>query len=381
MSPRQWALLLMLSGNMLLDALEVSTVVVAMPSIGRGLGLSTWAASWTMTGFALGFGGSILPGARLAVRIGRRRVYLGALLIFAVASVAAGLAVDGPMLIATRVVKGICVALTAPTGLAIIATTFDEGPQRDRAVSVYSLFGASGFSAGLLLAGALTMVSWRWTLLFSGPIALVLLVFGLLLIPADSTITVRPFDFRAAATGTLLRSAAGAAALNGPYWGFLLLVTFQTRSAMATGLVLLPTSVPLLVSSLFSGRMVRRFGAGRLILAGSLSALLGYVWYAGHGAPLPTVLFVGVGFMLSFAALHVQAITGVPPEAQGVVSGVYQTSVQIGGAVTLALVAALNHGAATVLVASVAAAGVVIAIAGRPGVRKGASCPSRSLSS
>ncbi|HEY0804600.1 MAG TPA: hypothetical protein VGD84_06030, partial [Pseudonocardiaceae bacterium] len=90
---------------------------------------------------------------------------------------------------------------------------------------------------------------------------------------------------------------------------------------------------------------------------------------------------VGVGFMLSFAALHVQAIAGVPPRAQGVASGVYQTSVQIGGAVTVAMVATLNHGAATVLVASVAAAGAVIAIAGRPGVRKGVSCPSRSLSS
>ena len=366
----------MLSGNMLLDALEVSTVVVAMPSIGRGLGLGVWTASWTMTGFALGFGGSILLGARLAARIGRRPVYLGALLVFAVASVVAGLAVDGPMLIAARVVKGICVALTAPTGLAIIAATFEEGPQRNRAVSVYSLFGASGFSAGLLVAGVLTMVSWRWTLLFSGPIALVLLVFGLLLIP-DSTVTARPSFV---VTSTLLRSAVGAAALNGSYWGFLLLVTFQSRSAMATGLVLLPTSVPLLVSSLFSGRLVRRFGPGRLILAGSLSALLGYVWYA-TGALLPAVLLVGIGFMLSFAALHVQAITGVPPGAQGVVSGVYQTSVQIGGAVTLAVVAAVNHGAATVLVASIAAAGVMVAIAGCLSVRKGVSCPSQSLSS
>src|SRR5262249_20178732 len=136
-NPRRRALLLMLSGNMLLDALEVSTIVVAMPAIGGGLGLSPPAASWAMTGFALGFGASILPGGRLAARLGRRRVYLWALLVFALASIVGGLATGGPMLIATRVIKGICVAFTAPTGLAIIASSFEEGPARNRAVSVY----------------------------------------------------------------------------------------------------------------------------------------------------------------------------------------------------------------------------------------------------
>jgi predicted MFS family arabinose efflux permease len=378
-SPRLWALLLLLSANMLLDALEVSTIVVGMPSIGAGLHLTPAVTSLVMIGFALGFGGSILFGGLLAARFGRRRVYLGALLVFAVASIAGGLAVDGPMLVATRVVKGICVALMTPAGLAIIANTFAEGPPRSRAVSIYTLCGASGFSAGLLLSGALTMISWRWTLLFSGPVALALLLLGTRLIPGDDT-GGAPVRLRldGVLTGTLFRSAAGAAALNGPYWGFLLVATFELQSGLgwsplAAGLVLLPSSLPLMLTAMYSGRIVVRFGPGRLVAAGSLAAFLGYAWYLGAGTPvrlagiLPTVLLVGIGFMLSFSALHFQAIAGVPPGRQGIVSGVYQTSVQLGGVLMLGLVAFVtgpNHRPALFLVAAVAAAGLAVAVAG-----------------
>lgn len=378
MSSRLWALLLMLSGNMLLDALEVSTIVIAMPSISHGLHLTPAATSWVMTAFALGFGGSILLGARLAAHLGRRRVYLSALLVFAFASIASGLATNLSTLIAARAVKGICVALTAPTGLAIIANTFPDGPHRNRAVSVYSLFGASGFSAGLILSGALTLLSWRWTLAVSGPIALALLLFGLNVIPRDNGSTPPRLTFPNATT---LRSALGAAALNGPYWGFLLLTTFAAQrhwSPLLTGIALLPTSVPLMIASPFFGRMIRRFGAPRLITLGSLSAALAYVWYLAHPQLPPTTLLIGLAFLLAFGALHFQAISGVPPAEQGSVSGFYQTSVQLGGAVMLILVANIGQRAALPLIAAVALAGLVIA------VRKGASCPpipSRSLSS
>jgi MFS family permease len=394
--------LLLLSANMLLDALEVSTVVIGMPSIGAGLHLSPSATSLVMSGFALGFGGSILLGGRLAAKFGRRRVYLTALLVFAVASIAGGLAVDGPMLVATRVVKGMCVALMTPAGLAIIANTFAEGPARNRAVSIYTLCGASGFSAGLLLSGVLTMISWRWTLLFSGPVALALLLLGIGLIPGDDTNGARPARLRFGdgilGSTTLLRSAAGAAALNGPYWGFLLVATFELQSGpgwspLAAGLVLLPTSLPLMLTAMYSGRIVARFGPRRLIAAGSLSAFLGYAWYLGEGTPvrlagiLPTVLLVGIGFMLSFSALHFQAIAGVPPGRQGIVSGVYQTSVQIGGVIMLGLVAFATgprHQPALLLVTAVAAAGLLVAVAGlvagRPKATGGESWPTRSKS-
>ena len=447
-SSRRWALLLMLSGNMLLDALEVSTIVVAMPSIGAGLGLTPAGASWLMTAFAVGFGGSIVLGGRVAAALGPRRVYLWALLGFAVASLASGLVGDAWTLVALRAVKGVCVALTAPTGLAIIGSSFPEGPARNRAVSVYSLFGASGFSAGLVLSGALSAVSWRWTLAFSGPVALALLLAGRRLIPtpappataaagstgadstgADSTGAGASgagtagagtagagtagagtagagtagagtagagtagagasgpasaggdggAPFRARTHRPLLRSAAGAAALNGPYWGFLLVVTFQAQwargwSPLATGLALLPTSLPLVGAAMFAGRMVGRFGPARLAAAGSLAAFLGYAWYLGTDPRqpyltglLPTALLVGLGYLLSFSALHFQAIAGLPPSRQRAASGVYQTWVQLGGALVLVLVATLagpGHRSALVVVTVVAAAGVLVAMAG-----------------
>lgn len=382
---RHWALLLMLSGNMLIDALEVSTVVVAMPSIGRSLHLAPSSASWFMTCFALGFGGFILPGARLTARLGRRRMYLAALLVFALASLAAGLAADPFTLAATRVVKGVSVAVMAPTGLAIIATTFAEGPARRRALAVYSLFGASGFSAGLVLTGALTLTSWRWALALGAPVGLLLFLFGLRLIPGDSSKAATPPPSSSPPNSSpvrawpVMRSALGAAALNGPYWGFLFVVTYRLQadrgwSPLTTGLALLPTSLPLALTALASGRLVSRFGPPRLITAGSLAALAGYVWYlAGDGRAsyltgvLPTALLVGAGYVLSFSALHVQAVTGVPPHRQGVVTGIYQTAVQIGGAATLvavAFTAAASRTAALLVVAAAAAAGWLVSLAG-----------------
>lgn len=375
-SPRLWALLLLLSANMLLDALEVATVVVGMPSIGRGLGLSPPVTSLTMTGFALGFGCTVLLAGRLVARLGQRRVYLLALLVFAIASIAGGLAVDAPMLIATRIVKGVCVALTVPTGLAIIANTFAEGPARGRAVSIYTLCGASGFSAGLVSSGALTLISWRWALVFSGLVALGLLLLGSRLVPGEdgATRARSRWSGRVLANSALLRSAAGAAAMNGAYWGFLLVSTFELQSDLGysplkAGLNLLPTSLPLVVSARYAGRLIDRFGAGRLIAAGSIAPFLGYAWCLGTGtpAPLPTVLLVGIGYMLGFSALHFQAIAGVPPERQGVVSGVYQTSVQVGGALVLVLVAfvtGLGHQPALLLVTAIAATGFLVSLTG-----------------
>ncbi|MFD5342492.1 MFS transporter [Streptomyces anulatus] len=189
--PRLWGLLFVLAGNMLIDALEVSVLVVAAPSIGADLRLAPAVLQWTISGFALGFGGLLLFGARVVALLGRRRVYLAALLAFAAASLVAALATDPALLTATRFVKGFCAALTAPTGLAIISTAFREGPARDRAVSVYTLFGAAGFTAGLLLSGLLTSVSWRWTLAFPAPVVLLLFLFARRLLPPDEPTTDR----------------------------------------------------------------------------------------------------------------------------------------------------------------------------------------------
>ena len=117
----------------------------------------------------------------------RRRVFLAALAVFAVASLLGGLVSTGALLIAARLVKGMAAAFTAPAGLSIITTTFAEGPARNRALSIYSAFGAGGFSLGLVLSGLLTEINWRLTLLLPAPVALVILIAGLRLIPRADT--------------------------------------------------------------------------------------------------------------------------------------------------------------------------------------------------
>ena len=168
-SPRLWAILIVLCGALFLDALDVSMVGVALPSIRADLGLTTSSLQWVVSGYVLGYGGLLLLGGRAADLLGRRRVFLTALAVFAVASLFGGLVSSAGLLIAARFIKGVAAAFTAPASLSIITTTFAEGPQRNRAVSIYSAFGASGFSLGLVLSGLLTEVSWRWTLLLPAP--------------------------------------------------------------------------------------------------------------------------------------------------------------------------------------------------------------------
>src|SRR3954454_23145316 len=164
-SPRLWGVLAVLCAVLFLDGLDVSMVGVALPSIGSSLHLSTTSLQWVVNGYVLGYGGLLLLGGRTADLLGRRKVFLTALAVFAVASLVGGLVDDGTLLIATRFVKGLAAAFTAPTALSILTTTFREGPARNRALSVFSVFGASGYSSGLILGGLLTSVGWRWNFL------------------------------------------------------------------------------------------------------------------------------------------------------------------------------------------------------------------------
>ncbi|MGC0398437.1 MFS family permease [Streptomyces sp. SAI-126] len=436
-----WGLLLVLAGNMLIDSLEVSMMIVVLPSVGQALGLPLTVVQGLVTGFALGFGALLLFGGRVVELLGRRRVYLAALLGFAVASVAGGMA-DGPVvLIATRVVKGFCVALTAPTGLAILTTEFREGPARRRAVSVYTLVAACGFAGGLVVSGLLTGTSWRAVFLFPAPVVLLLFVLGLRLIPADPAQgqARRRYDLAGAATllgalaaltvgivsvpergwtgsptlgafvaavllltifvrverssadplvgsrvlahGALLRSMLGAAALNGSYLGLLLLATVQLQTAEGwspphTALAFLPASLPLVLTAPVSGRLISRFGTRRLVALGAVGPPVGYALYLRALHPgtayvtdvLPTMLLVGAGFALGFAALNVQAATEVPERDRSAAIGLYQTAVQTAAVLVPAVVGALltsgGDRPALWLVTALGVLGLAVAVSG-----------------
>ena len=180
---RAWGALFVLCGALFLDALDVSMMGVALPSIRTDLHMSTSSLQWVVSAYVLGYGGFLLLGGRAADLLGRRRMFLISLGVFAVASMLGGFANDGSLLIATRFVKGVSAAFTAPAGLSIITTTFAEGPARNKALSVYTATGATGFSLGLVFGGLLTDIGWRWVFFLPAPVALTALIAGIRLVP------------------------------------------------------------------------------------------------------------------------------------------------------------------------------------------------------
>src|SRR3954449_2896881 len=180
---RLWGALILLCGIVFLDGLDVSMVGVALPSIQADLGLTTSQLQWVVSGYVLGYGGLLLLGGRTADLLGRRRTFLAALSVFVVASLLGGLVQDGTLLVITRFLKGVSAAFTAPAGLSIITTTFAEGPARNKALSIYTATGATGFSLGLVFGGLLTEIGWRWVFFLPVVVAAVALAAAIRLVP------------------------------------------------------------------------------------------------------------------------------------------------------------------------------------------------------
>jgi EmrB/QacA subfamily drug resistance transporter len=166
---------LALTGLMLI--LDLTITNVALPAIQLALDTSTRTLQWVVNAYALAGGGFLLLGGRLADRLGRRRVFLGGMTVFAAGSLVGGLAPTAGWLVAARGLQGLGAALTAPSALAILTTSFAEGPERNRALGVWSAVTASGGALGMLLGGLLTeYLSWRWVLFVNVPVAVAVLV-------------------------------------------------------------------------------------------------------------------------------------------------------------------------------------------------------------
>src|ERR671917_1820768 len=196
LSQSAWGTLLVLCGAIFLDSLDVSMIGVALPSIRTDLGMSASSLQWVVSAYVLGYGGFLLLGGRVADLLGRRRVFLISLGVFVVASALGGLASDGTLLVVTRFIKGVSAGFTAPAGLSIITTSFAEGPARNKALSIYTATGALGFSLGLVFSGVLTEIGWRWVFLFPAPLALLVLLAAIRLVPDDRAVErpARRFD-------------------------------------------------------------------------------------------------------------------------------------------------------------------------------------------
>jgi MFS family permease len=306
-------LLVVLCGVLFLDGLDVSMVGVALPSIEADLHLTTSQLQWIVSGYVLGYGGLLLLGGRTADLLGRRRTLLIALGVFTVASALGGLVNNGTLLVVTRFLKGASAAFTAPAGLSIITTTFAEGPARNRALSVYTACGASGFSLGLVLGGILTELGWRWTFLLPVPIALALLVIGPRVIPHDraAAFNRRRFDIPGALTltaGMLLlvrtvveapdqgwTSAAtiGAFAVSGALLS--LFVAIERRSAEPLIRLGILRSAPLVRANLGMATMFGAYVAFQFVMTLYLQTLNGWSALQTALAFLPAGVLVAVG--------------------------------------------------------------------------------------
>src|SRR5215208_6936889 len=157
----------------LIGALDQYIVVVALPEIGRDLGYSWQSLQSVIRAYAVASGGFLLLGGRAADLLGRRRVFVSGLALFAVASLAGGLSTSQGMLTAARAVQGLGGAVVAPATLAIITTTFEEGYERNRALGYWGAMGAVGGSTGVLLGGVLTqLLGWEWILFINVPVGI-----------------------------------------------------------------------------------------------------------------------------------------------------------------------------------------------------------------
>ncbi|MFE7649926.1 MFS transporter [Streptomyces phaeoluteigriseus] len=187
----------------LMVVLDATIVNIALPHIQDALAFSTTDLTWVVSAYTLTFGGLLLLGARAGDILGRRRVFMAGILLFTFASLLGGLAQEPWQLLAARALQGVGGAIASPTSLALITTTFPEGPERNRAFGVFAAVSAGGGAIGLLAGGMLTeWLDWRWVLFVNVPIGLLIAVLAPLYIGESERHPGR-FDLAGALTSTV----------------------------------------------------------------------------------------------------------------------------------------------------------------------------------
>jgi EmrB/QacA subfamily drug resistance transporter len=394
--------------------LDVSVVNVALPSIRNGLGFTEANLQWVVNAYTVTFAGFLLLGGRAADLIGQRKVFVGGLLLFGMASLAGGLAHSQAELIAARAVQGLGGAVIAPASLSILTTSFAEGSERNRAVGIWGAMGGLGGAAGVLLGGILTEgLGWRWILFINVPIALSaaivtqrtvaegrhperagsfdlsgavsatlglsLLVLGI--VRSDSAgwgaastwafvaaggallgaflliegrlakaplMPLRIYRSRTLTSANLVVLLTGGATFG--MWFFVSLYLQQVLgySAIKTGLAFLPMTACIAGFSAVTSRLVIRVGPKPLLTFGMILQGVGLLLFARISADgsflsdmlLPGLL-VAIGIPFAFIPSTISAVAGVAPQEAGLASGLVNTSRLFGGALGLAILAAI----------------------------------------
>ncbi|MGZ4169083.1 MAG: MFS transporter [Solirubrobacteraceae bacterium] len=394
--------------------LDVSVVNVALPAIRHGLGFSEVDLQWVVNAYTVTFAGFLLLGGRAADLLGRRRVFVSGLMLFALASLAGGIADSQNVLIAARAVQGLGGAVIAPASLSILTTTFSEGAARNRAVGIWGAMGGAGGAAGVLLGGVLTdLLSWRWILFINVPIGILAAIAAQhYIVESRGVARAREFDLRGALaatlglsllvlgivrtdqtgwgdSSTLILIIAGLALLGvfvliegrfaraplmplriyrsrtlsaanivvllvgGSSFGMWFFVSLYLQqvlgySPIRAGLAFLPMTLCIVAGSTLASRLVGRVGAKPILIAGMASLTVGLAWFTDispTGTYLGDMLFpsllTAIGIGLAFVPATISAVAGVAPQEAGLASGLVNTARLFGGALGLAILAAI----------------------------------------
>jgi EmrB/QacA subfamily drug resistance transporter len=413
---KRWVALILLCTAQFVVVLDASIVNVALPTIGEALNFSEGNLPWVVNAYVLTFGGFLLLGGRLADLLGRRRIFMGGLVLFALASLAGGLAANSGQLIAARAVQGLGAAILSPAALSIVATTFRDGAERNKALGIWGAVAGSGGAAGVLLGGVLTEgLGWEWVLWVNVPIGILAAAIAPSLIAETRDESeVRHFDIAGAVTITLGLSALVFALLDAESagWGsaqtiLVLLASaallaafvaierrsraplvpfsiFRIRtitganvvglligaslfsmfffislymqqvlgySPIHAGLSYLPLAVSIIISAGIASSLVTKVGFKPILAIGMALIAIGLIWFAQISADgsfladiLGPSLFAAVGLGFAFVPVTIAAVSGVEDREQGLASGLINTSQQVGGALGLAILAAVANG-------------------------------------
>jgi EmrB/QacA subfamily drug resistance transporter len=275
----RWSALALIVVGQFMVILDVAIVNVALPSIQHDLGFSEASLQWVVSAYAIVFGGALLLGGRLADLLGRRRIFVAGLLLFAASSLVCGIAWSSGSLIAFRAVQGLGGALLAPAALSLLMTTFREGRERNVALGIYAAASGSGAAAGVLLGGVLTSyLSWPWIFYVNVPVGVAAAALApLVLQEGRAELGHRHFDLRGAATATsglmLLVYALTRATTDG--WG-----SATSVGLLAGAAALLALFVALEARSPWPLLPLRLFRSRTLSAANAAMAVIGAVTFS-----------------------------------------------------------------------------------------------------
>jgi EmrB/QacA subfamily drug resistance transporter len=272
---RRWSALALIVTAQFMVILDVAIVNVALPSIKSDLGFSQTNLQWVISAYAIIFGGALLLGGRLADLLGRRRLFIAGLALFATSSLLCGLAWSEASLIGFRAVQGLGGALLAPAALSLLMTTFAEGRERNLALGIYGAASGSGAAAGVLLGGILTSyLSWSWIFFINVPVGIAAIALTpMLLRESRAELAHRHFDFPGAVSITaglmLLVYATTRATSDG--WGApVTLALFAGAAALVLAFVAieLRSPSPLLPLRIFRSRTLTGANIAMAIVGG-----------------------------------------------------------------------------------------------------------------